>query len=209
MSDLNTKLDRFTAAILAEATAETERTLADLAEKRTAAYSAAEEQLLGEVYRYIHSEVQRVKAESGRLVSRHMLDNKRSLYLRRDQMAGEVFGAVREQLVAYALTEAYPTRLAELYRAAMDTLGGPAEVRLFLRPADLALSQQITAAVPHVKAQILEGDFILGGLIVDAPSLGKRVDATFDSSMEELCGHFAEFFGLSLSGELDEGGDRS
>lgn len=209
MPDLNAKLDRFTSAILAEATAETERTLADLAEKRTAAHTAAEEQLLGEVYRYIHSEVARVKTEAGRQVSRHMLDNKRTLYLRRDQMAKEVFAAVRERLASYTAGDTYPQRLEEIYRNAVAALNGAEEVRLFLRPADTSLAQRLTAAIPQVKAQTFEGDFMLGGLIVDAPTLGKRVDATFDSAMEELTGHFAELFGLSLSGELDEGGDKA
>ena len=41
MADMTKKLDRFTAAILAEATAENERVMADLRAKRKAAYDKA------------------------------------------------------------------------------------------------------------------------------------------------------------------------
>lgn len=204
MSDLNLKLDRFTSAILAEATADTERNLAELAAKRTAAYSTAEDQVLGEAYRYIHSEVERIKTEAGREVSRHMLDDKRALYLRREAMAAEVFGEVRGRLEAYTASPAYAKRMEAIYADALTALGGASEVRLFLRGSDMALSAALSASQPKVKAEFLEGSFTLGGLIADAPALGKRVDATFDSTMEDLAGHFAELFGLSLSGELDE-----
>lgn len=204
MSDLNQKLDRFTSAILAEATADTERNLAELAAKRTAAYTSAEEQVLGEAYRYIHGEVERIKTEAGRHVSRHMLDDKRALYLRREAMADEVFGAVREKLAAYTAGSAYPKRLEAIYADALATLSGAAEVRVYLRSADLPLSSALAASNPKVKAEFVEAPISLGGLIAEAPALGKRVDATFDAYMEELSGHFAELFGLSLAGGLDE-----
>lgn len=98
MPDMKKKLDRFTAAILAQATQETERTLDDVRRRRDEAYSAAEDQVLREAYQYIHREVARIKSESGRGVSKHMLDNKRKLYLRREQMAQETFALVREKI---------------------------------------------------------------------------------------------------------------
>ncbi len=209
MSDMNTKIDRFAAAIVAEATADTERTLSQLSERRASAYTAAEEQVLGDVYRYIHGEVARLKTEAGRQVSRHMLENKRTLYLRREAIAGQVCGEVRTRLTDYTATPAYAHRMAALYADALAGLSGAAEVRLFLRPADAGLAVALTAVKPEVKVQVLEGDFLLGGLIADAPALGKRVDATFDSAMDELSGHFAELFGLSLPSEMDEGGEHA
>ncbi len=206
MSELNTRLDRFTAAIVAEAAANTEQTLAALSEKRSAAYAAAEEQILNEVYHYIHGEVGRVRAEAGRQVSRHMLENKRTLYLRREQIAGEVFSEVRARLAEYTASAAYTQRMEAILSEALATLGTPREARVFLRGADSHLAETLAASQPQVKLTFLEGDFVLGGLVADAPALGKRADASFDSSMEGLSGHFAELFGLSLSGEPEEGG---
>lgn len=199
MSELNQKLDHFTATILAEATAETERTLADLREKRSEAFSAAEDKILAETYHYIRTEVARVKSEAGRRVSRRMLDAKRELFLRRGQIADEVFGLVREKIVAYTGSDAYPLRLKALFLSAVESLKEGDDIRVYLRGADMAQSEALAAALPGMNFEFREGSFLLGGLVAESPSLGRRVDSTFDSALEELDGHFAELFGLSLA----------
>lgn len=199
MPEMTKKLDRFTAAILAEATAETERTLDDLKKKRAAALDQAEDRILLEAFHYIKNEVAAIRAETGRSVSRHMLDNNRALYLRREEISQEVFRLVRGRLEEYTAAPAYAGRLAGLYRQALDTLKGADDVRVYLRPADLPRAEELRRAVPGVNAAFEAGDFTLGGLVAESASLGLRVDATFDNAMEELSGHFAELFGLSLS----------
>ena len=124
MPAINKKLDRFTATILAEATAETERAITALKEKKAAELSAAEDKILLETYNYIHAEVSRIKAEAGRKVSTRMLDNKRAVYLRRDQIAHEVFDAVRAKIAAYTATPGYADRLRALLQEALHTLTG-------------------------------------------------------------------------------------
>lgn len=206
MSDPNVKLDRFTAAIVAEANADTQRTLASLSEKRATLYAAAEDQVLNEVYHHIHGEVARIKSEAGRQASRHMLENKRTLYLRREEISHEVFEAVRARVDAYTSSPAYGPKMAAMLADALSTLGGPKEARVLLRPADRYLAELLAQSQSGVSLTFLEGEFALGGLVVDAPTLGKRADASFDSTMEQLSGSFAELFGLSLPTDLGEGG---
>ncbi|MEG2119841.1 MAG: V-type ATP synthase subunit E, partial [Pseudoflavonifractor sp.] len=198
------KLDHFTAVILAEATQETEHALAQLSAKRDAARSAAENQVLTETYQYIRSEVARIRSEAGRRVSRHMLENKRTLYLRREEIAREVFALVQDKLIAYTLTPAYPERLKAIYRQAAETLRGAEILLVYLRPGDMDLAPALAAQCPEVRAEFRVAGFPYGGLIAEAPSLGKRVDSTFSTGMQELDGHFAEIFGLSLSDNLGE-----
>ena len=73
MPELKQKLDRFTAAILSQATAEARQALDEVTAKRDKAYRDSEDRILTEVYRYIHGEVERIKSESGREVSRRHL----------------------------------------------------------------------------------------------------------------------------------------
>ena len=202
MPDMKKKLDRFTAAILAQATQETERTLDDVRRRRDEAYSAAEDQVLREAYQYIHREVARIKSESGRGVSKHMLDNKRKLYLRREQMAQETFEA-------FTKTPAYLSRLRALLDEALATLSGSAEVQVFLRAEDLPLAQPLQASCGGARRLTFrEGGFQLGGLVAESEQLGLRVDSSFDSAAGELSGHFAELFGISLSDDdSPEGGN--
>lgn len=201
MPELSKKLDRFTAAILAEATAETERAMADLREKREAAFSAAEDQILLEAYHYIRGEVARIKAEAGRQVSRHMLENKRTLYLRREEIAHEVFGLVEQKIADFTRTSAYAKRLQALYLEAVKPLAGADDLRVYLREADQNQIPALQAAAPSIQAEFAEGRFHVGGLIAESQRLGLWVDSTYDSAMAELSGHFAELFGLSLADE--------
>lgn len=204
MPILNKKLDRFTTALLADATAETERTVAELKRKRAEALTEAERQVLNETYNYIHGEVGRIKADSGRRVSKRMLDAKREVYLRRSEIATEVFDAVRERIATYTATPAYGQRLCQLLEDGVATLKGGEDIQIYLRPEDMGLSDTLRNHMPSVTFSFEEGDFVLGGLVAQSLQLGLRCDSTFDSAEEALEGHFAELFGLSLSDMSDE-----
>lgn len=201
MPDMTEKLDRFTAKILAEASAETQRAMDEVQQQRDRALRKAEDQVLREAYHYIRHEVARIKAEAGRSVSRRMLENQRALYLRREEMAQETFALVRARISAFTRTPAYGNRLAELLKDALGQLPGAEDVQVFLRAEDEGWIPQLTRAAGGRKLDFQRGEFRMGGLVARSPSLGLRVDASFDSAAEELSGHFAELFGLSLSDE--------
>ena len=203
MPDINQKLDRFTAKILAEAAAESRRAMEEVQRRREQRIQEAEDEVLKEAYDYIHTEVSRIQAEAGRGVSRHMLDNKRTLSLRRKEMAQEVFALVRAKIAAFTRTDAYIRRMAALMTEAAGYLAGAKEVLVTLREEDMGLRQLLTDAVPLMHLTFQPGDFRMGGLVAESPDLGLRVDASFDSAAEELSGHFAELFGLSLSDESE------
>lgn len=203
MPDINQKLDRFTAKILAEAAAESRRAMEEVQRRREQRIQEAEDEVLKEAYDYIHTEVSRIQAEAGRGVSRHMLDNKRTLSLRRKEMAQEVFALVRAKIAAFTRTDAYTRRMAALMTEAAGYLAGAKEVLVTLREEDMGLRQLLTDAVPLMHLTFQPGDFRMGGLVAESPDLGLRVDASFDSAAEELSGHFAELFGLSLSDESE------
>lgn len=200
MPDMTEKLDRFTAKILAEASEESKRAMDQAQQKRAAALRKAEDQVLREAYQYIHREVARIKAEAGRSVSRHMLENQRALSLRREEMAQETFARVRAKIAAFTRTPAYGDRLEELLKEALDQLPGAEDVQVYLRPEDKAWIPRLSKAAGR-KVDFRETDLRMGGLVARSPGLGLRVDASFDSAAQELSGHFAELFGLSLAGE--------
>ena len=203
MPEKNQKLDRFTAKILAEAAAESRRAMEEVQRRREQRIQEAEDEVLKEAYDYIHTEVSRIQAEAGRGVSRHMLDNKRTLSLRRKEMAQEVFALVRAKIAAFTRTDAYTRRMAALMTEAAGYLAGAKEVLVTLREEDMGLRQALADSVPLMHLTFQTGDFHMGGLVAESPDLGLRVDASFDSAAEELSGHFAELFGLSLSDESE------
>ena len=203
MPELSKKLERFTSILLAEATAENERTLNELKKRHDAALESAEDRVLLEAYEYIHGEVSRIRGEQGRKVSQRLLENKRALSRRREEIADEVFALVRERIAAFTRTPAYRQRLQELLKESLAALPGAEDVVVALREEDLPLAKDLRAAAGR-PITVEAGPIRLGGLIVRSDSLGLRADASFDCAMAGLDGHFARVVGLSLT---DDGAD--
>lgn len=199
MPQLDEKLMHFTQVLMEEADAESAAVEAEIAAARAKARSEAEDQILQEAYHYIKSEVSRLRTESGRQVSRQMQENQRRLSLRREEMAQEVFASVRKKLEAYTQTDSYPRRLTALFREALSLLGTVQSVTVYLRPEDRTFLPLLQKAAGPVKVTAQDGTFRLGGLVLVSPEKARRVDATFDTAMDELNGHFAELFGLRLA----------
>ena len=133
------------------------------------------------------------------------LDEQRDEAAPEDSAQREVFEAVRDRIVAYSATPEYRKRLTEVARQTVDTLKGAGDIVICLRPEDMDQSDAIAAALDGVKVEFkADNRILMGGLTASSPSLGRRVDATFGTAMEELNGHFAEIFGLSLSDDLTE-----
>jgi vacuolar-type H+-ATPase subunit E/Vma4 len=199
MPQLNDKLLHFTQVLMDEANAETHAVEEEIEAARKQARTRAEDQVLQESYQYIHSEVLRLRTNSGRTISRQMQDNKRKLYLRREEMSREVMDQVRAKLANYVKTPAYRNKLRDLLKDAAAQLGDITRLTLYLRLEDRAYASFLEKSCESLEITVKEGSFAVGGLIVESDERALRVDATFDTALEELNGHFAELFGLSLA----------
>ena len=201
MPDMTDKLGRFTAKMLAEASAEAQQAVDQAQQERAAALHKAGEQARLETQRYLSRELARVKAEAGRGVSRRMMEDQRALYLRREEMARETFDQVREKVEAFTRTPANRRPQEHLLAEALEQLPGAEDVEVELRPEDGTWQSRLAAAAGERKLTFRTGSFRMGGLVARSAGLGLRVDSSFDSAARDLSGHFAELFGLSLSDE--------
>lgn len=213
MPEQTRKLIHFTDTVLQEATTEAERTLDALEAQKTAALAYADRQAKQEALRSIRAESARIHTEAGREISRHLMDCKREVYLRRSQIAAEVFQQVEARLAAFTASPDYPVRLEEQLSQAVDHMAQAlarldltAGVTVYLRPEDMGFSQRLARAIEPTRAVFQTGTFSLGGFIADCPELGQRLDASYDTALAELTGRFAELFGLSLADDLSDPG---
>ena len=127
------------------------------------------------------------------------MESKRKIYLRRKEIGAEVFDKVRARVAEYTASPEYFPHLRELLRTAAEQLPGAKRVYLRLRREDLPLGEELARAIAPVEVVCEEGAFSMGGLALSCPELGLQVDCSFDNRLEELAGHFAESFGLSVS----------
>lgn len=199
MPETNSKLERFTQQVLAEANSEKQRILTDISTQRAECLEVMENELLTEIYHYVRDELVKFRVDSGRENSRRLLEGKRALASRREEIAHEVFNAVREKIRTFVLTPEYREHMKTLFSKAFDAIGNPYDGTVFLRQEDMEMATELSRLTPATFVEFKRGDFQLGGLILDCHSKMLRVDESFDTALADLDGHFAEMFGLSIS----------
>lgn len=199
MPDINAKLDIFKRIVLDDAARERDKLLEQVSKARQERISAAEAEIRRETESKVQTQASAISSESGREISRRLLADKRIIATRREEMAHEVFAAVREKIVAFTQTDAYLEHLKQLYVKAFSALGNPYDGVIWLREEDLRYSRELAAALPGRHVTFQAGSFKLGGLIVDCHSKLLRADQSYDTALGDLDGHFAELFGLSLA----------
>lgn len=201
MAEANSSFSRFSQIVLNDASRERSRILEDVETRRKTALREAEYTAAAAMRQTIQDETVRLEAESGRTISRHMLENNRRIATRREAISEEVFAAVRERLHQWNQTPEYREALGKLYCRAFEELGNPWDAVIYLRQEDLHLDSELARLLPGRHVEFREGPITLGGLIMDCHSKMLRVDLSYDTALDDLNGHFAELFGLRLSDE--------
>lgn len=199
MPKYDDKLERFTAAILndAQVTAQNIKNEIDLEYKQ--ALTAAENEFLAEVFKSIKDEISRIKSIEGKRLSKKLLDAKRILFLRRNEITNAVFSELRLRITAYTATPEYAQQLVRLSSKAASMLGTCPDIIAYLRHADMQFADTLKPVFAPNDVLIREGNLTLGGIIVESKSMRMRIDESFDLSMEERYEHFTEMFGVSLA----------
>lgn len=204
MPEQNEKLLRFTDAVLSEATRERDALTRQLDQACSAALEQARAEAREASRAYYDREASQIRAEAGQEISRHLMEIKRTIYLRRKEIGREVFERVYARIAAFTASPDYPAHLEKLLADAVAQLPGAESITLRLRREDLQYGPMLAQSVAPLKVKCEEGTFTLGGLLVFCAKLQRRLDCSFDARLAELSGHFAEQFGLSLSDDLDE-----
>lgn len=192
-----TKLDAFIKVIMNDAKSESEAILSEVDANRGLALESAKKEYQDEADRYFQSELSRAKAESGRAVSKKLLENKRSLFHYRQKLGDELTEDVKNRIGEYTLTPEYGQRLEKLLQQALAQFHG-SQVKVFLRPGDLILAQQFAKIPDYENVAFEEGDIELGGLICECPSQRLRADLTFDTRLAEISSRYSELFELEV-----------
>lgn len=180
------KLESFISTIREDAQREKEALDEEIASKREAFLSKAEDELLDEVYAYIRTATSRIRTDAGRRVSQKMFEEKRELYRHRTEVALSVAEDAKRRIAEYTETPEYRERLVRLAKYAASKLGG-GEVHIFLRREDMPLAAEISEACG---AEVSEGGFTLGGLIAENPERHLRLDLSYDESLARTAQSF-------------------
>ena len=126
-------------------------------------------------------------------------ENRRRLLNLRGECIAQAEEEVLRRVKDYTEAPEYPaclSVLAERGLAALRVSEGNAEI--YLRAADMCHADGIVKRVKGVRLTPKEGEFRLGGVIVEAPDLGRRADLSYDAGFVQARERFTEIFGLEL-----------
>ncbi len=186
------KLDVFIESILAESQREVDQMNRDMEDRRNTVLIQAETDLATQARAYRSEKISAIAARERRRVSARMSENKHALLEYREQCAQEMYDLVLQHIAEFTASSDYPDHLAKLLNQAIAQLGYGFSAMVYLRPEDMHLSDHLLQTVKGVSLGFQEGRFLLGGLQLVCPSMGRRVDMSFDSALTDITGHFSE-----------------
>lgn len=198
MDPIKEKVDKFTDAFLTEATNKASAIIREVQESRNQAEAEVRKALQTEVAGYVKKELSAIQTREGSRVSARLLQNKRTLFSFREQCAVELVRQVRERVLDFVASPAYPEHMKSLLKRGLEVLDTDEPVTVYLRAEDMKLKNSLTGAVNGSSLSFETGDFQLGGLALLCQPLSLRVDLTFDSVLIDAGNHFAELSGIDL-----------
>jgi len=197
MPDYSVRLNKFISSIINEATNDANEILEELHREQEKAVSEMEAEISAEAAEYESAKIAEISARESRRVSAHMNENKLKLLKYRESCANEVFEAVSKMISEFVSSPEYPDYMASLLGEALKAVSPCTSAEVYLREQDMHLKDKLNESA-GIKLNFHTGSFSLGGLRLISHELGRRVDASFDTALEELKGHFSELTGLQV-----------
>jgi len=190
------KLQYFVSTILADAKAEADTIYNEIKKEKDNFLAATNDDARNESSRITKMDEERIKADCGRRLSHVIMSNKTEMYLRREAIADEVMSDVKKKLEAFVKSTDYTSYLKDVLIKILKTFNQDAAI--YLRPEDMHLIHELNNVPFQYNVTFGEGAFSLGGLTAACAVKNIRVDATFDTKINDLRSHFTKLFGINL-----------
>ena len=198
IKDTDKKLEEFTGAIITDAIEDSKKIVLELRDKQEKLISKADTDIAAEAMRYQNVKIAEIKTKENLRINARMTGNKFTLLQYREEWANKAFVEVRDKVVEFTASEEYLPHLESLLKRAIEFLGYGHLVEISLRPEDVHFADELMSSVTGVSIAVTQGSFSLGGLRVICPSKGQRLDLSFDTSLNDMVGHFSELAGLKM-----------
>ena len=176
------KIENFTDTIIDDATAESDQILELVRKEWDSSVSSLENEILNEAFNHIKKEVTKIRSEAGRRISQKVLENKRTLFAKRQKVSDDVKARVLSRIAEFTAPDDYLGHLITQLESCVAEFGD--DIVVYLRPADMRYADSLKKAVSQ-RLTFKEYPFRLGGLMADSLSKNRRVDLSFDTAMLE------------------------
>lgn len=191
------RVSKFVTAITREAEEQRQRIEQETKDFIASEMEKAEMEALNDSYKMIQRAVSNIRADVGSQLSSKMMENRRALLARREEILEEVLGKAGERLVAFTGTADYAAFLTASAKKALAVLRTE-KPTVYLRPADMSRQAEIAAAIGPCRFEEDAG-IRLGGLRMTDEAGKIAVDDTLDTRLAAQRTWFQQNSGLVLS----------
>ena len=168
----------------------------EIEQYRTAQSQAIEDEVYNDCYRMIQKAVANMNLHFTTERSQQLSELKRSLLLRRDEYAGEIFGVVRQKLLEYTGGTEYPAYLRRKLEKIRQEYS-PSHPVIRIREQDMALQNVFGDVFPGCSLETDE-EITLGGFILEEPGKSYIINESLDNILEEQKEWFYSNSGLRV-----------
>ncbi len=191
------RVSKFVTAITREAEEQRQRIEQETKDFIASEMEKAEMEALNDSYKMIQRAVSNIRADVGSQLSSRMMENRRALLARREEILEEVLGKAGERLAAFTGTADYAAFLTASAKKALAVLRTE-KPTVYLRPADMSRQAEIAAAIGPCRFEEDAG-IRLGGLRMTDEAGKIAVDDTLDTRLAAQRTWFQQNSGLVLS----------
>lgn len=176
------KLELFEQEIMQRAQAQRDATLAETERMKQEALGQEEERLLGESFRRIQVQIDEIKTENVKEISRETLALKKELFRQREQYLSQMIADARVELLSFAKSDRYEAyflgkirELAALWKSEGSTIK--------VRPEDMAYEPHIHEIYGGCTVEADPKAVSLGGAVLVNRECGVEVDLSLDAAL--------------------------
>ncbi|MDR1002814.1 MAG: hypothetical protein LBL82_06055 [Oscillospiraceae bacterium] len=199
MAENDEKLRQFLEAITDKTKRERETALREVEERNRAAFEAAEKEPMANAHRIIERKIQEVRNSIFLGLSKRESESKKKLLAKRVAVEEEIFKRAETKLLDFVNTPAYKAYLVRCAKKAAEIFSAnPAATVFYIRAEDVSFKSDIESAFGSNCSFAESPEIKIGGLIAVNEELGRVINASICTELEEQRAWFEETSGLSV-----------
>jgi vacuolar-type H+-ATPase subunit E/Vma4 len=197
MDKTDEKLKRFSLSVMIEAEKKQKDIIKQAEKARQETIDENEIRFLKQAYEKIQNAVHKLEKEINQEVSKAIIENKQSLFNRREEIINDIFRHVTEKLFAFRHQEGYKSYMENLVNSGLTQVG-EGDVTIFADNEDMPLFTELRSS-SGVPFKVSESDEeLLGGCIIVNRTKNLLCDYSFANSLKAERAAFLENYGISI-----------
>lgn len=201
MNYVEEKLENFTRTVMMEATEKRKKILQQAEEYKERVLEKKELEFLEQAYETIQKEIRKVQKEKHEMISRAIIERKRALFQKREEIVEEVFDNLARKINAFQQTDEYKQYLLKSIEEGMMTVG-EGEIIVYLNHSDIHFADTFKEKLGKKFGKsitIKEEQYdMIGGCRVLNKTKNILVDLSFKSKIQHQKDQFLKTSGLVI-----------